>query len=258
MDFFWLQVVLSFIVGGAYIALSLKASEKLGSKWGDILIGMPTTTLVGLAFICWIQGVDAAVSATPIMPLTLALGPLFLAAFVALSGFGAIKAWFAAIGFWLLLATPLAFFGFNDIWVSLALAAIVYVPVLQYMRKIPHMKLENQKSSKTEFLGRVIFSGAVVATSVALAKTAGPLWGGLFATFPVAFSSAVLLLSRKHGIGFTKSVIKSMPLGNIAAIAFAVSAYLVLPAFGFVMGITASFLVSLVVASLLAFGLKNY
>ena len=43
-DVFLFKLLLSFVVGGCYIAAMLWVSERFGSKIGGILIGLPLTS----------------------------------------------------------------------------------------------------------------------------------------------------------------------------------------------------------------------
>ena len=59
MDLFWIKLILSFFIGGTYIAFTIWIAEKFGSKIGGIILGLPSTTLVSLIFIAWTQDVSA-------------------------------------------------------------------------------------------------------------------------------------------------------------------------------------------------------
>ena len=65
---FLFKLFLSFIVGGLYIALTIRISERIGSRIGGLLIGLPSTLLVSLIFIAWTQNAGAAVSAGETLP----------------------------------------------------------------------------------------------------------------------------------------------------------------------------------------------
>src|SRR3989338_7591097 len=84
MDLFFVKLILSFIVGGSWLAFTLWISEKFGSKIGGIIIGLPSTTLVSLLFIAWTQDSSAAVAAVVIIPAVTAVSLIFSYAFVAL------------------------------------------------------------------------------------------------------------------------------------------------------------------------------
>ncbi|MBN1224817.1 MAG: DUF3147 family protein, partial [Candidatus Aminicenantes bacterium] len=50
---FLIKLVLSFFVGGAWVAAATLIADKYGTKIGGIIIGLPSTLLVSLFFIGW-------------------------------------------------------------------------------------------------------------------------------------------------------------------------------------------------------------
>ncbi len=249
MDLFWLKLLLSFLVGGAYIAFTIWASEKFGSRIGGLLIGMPSTVLVSLIFIAWTQDLTVAVSAVPIMPAVMAANSLFISAFILLHGNGEARAFIAGLAVWFILTLPLAIIHLENIIYSLLIAAVYFAIAIIVLRKFPHKKLPAFATSKKEFIVRSVFAGMVVAISVFLGKEFGPLWGGMFASFPAAFSSSILLITRKHGIRFAASVARSMPFGSMANVVFVVAFFLSAPAIGIIQGILLSLIVSIAAAA---------
>ncbi|HYV33247.1 MAG TPA: DUF3147 family protein, partial [Candidatus Limnocylindria bacterium] len=76
---------------------------------------------------------------------------------------------------------------------------------------------------------RSIIGGTIIALTVILAKTLGNSWGGLFATFPAAFTSTFLIYYLAHG----KQVIASVGKSTFFPGAIGFSLYAVLAAFAF-------------------------
>lgn len=248
---FALKLLLSFIVGGGYIAFTIWLSEKFGSKIGGIAIGLPSTSLMGLLFIAWSQNDAAAVSAVPIMPAVAGVNSIFVAIFFLLYKAGWKSALAVAFSFWLVANLFLVFLPLESLALSLMLAAILYIISASFLSKFPHRKLPAHHSSAGEFLFRAVFAGAVVATAVFLAKSLGPLWGGVFSNFPAAFLSAMILVSRKHGDEFSASVGRTMAFASMASVSFAISFYFAVPAIGLALGVALSFIVSLAVGWLI-------
>ena len=75
---FFLKVALGFLVGGVWITLTTVAAERLGSRVGGFIGGLPSTVVVALSFIAWTQGVRQAYEATTALPLAFAVNALFL------------------------------------------------------------------------------------------------------------------------------------------------------------------------------------
>lgn len=243
---FLYKLLLSFIVGGLYIAFNIWVSEKFGSRTGGLLIGLSSTLLVSLLFIAWSQDSGAAVSAVPIVPAAIAANSLFLVAFIYSYRHGRAIALLGGIAVWLVLTFPLVFFSINDIWFLLLLAAVFFSLAVYWLRKFPHRKLEKFSLMRKEFLFRVIFTGSLVAIAVLLGKVLGPLWGGMFASFPAAFSSSLLILENKHGIDFPSSVARTMPYGSMGNVLFAVMFFFLVPVIGIVTGTITAYIGSLI------------
>lgn len=242
---FLVRVLFSFLVGGLYIGAMTRISERFGSKLGGLLISLPSTALVGLSFIALTQNPEALVSATTVMPSSIAASTIFLVAFVLLYKYGWLVAYFGAIALWFALNLPLVILNVENIWISLLLAILLFSISATYFHKHPHRRLDSFDSSRKVFLLRVIFAGSFIALAVLLAKLAGPVWGGLFSSFPAAFSASVIIFARTHGIEFTSSVSKTMVNGNMANVAFVTSIFFLVPYVGAGLGILFAYFICL-------------
>ena len=248
-NLFLVKLALSFVIGGSYIAFTIWVSEKFGSRLGGLFIGLPSTILVSLIFIAWTQNTDAAVQSTPVVPAAIAACSLFVVAFIYALRFGRLAAILSATTVWFMLSLPLAMFSLNNIFISVALGLAFVGLSIFILRKFPHRKLERFHLSKRELLFRVMFSGSFVAIAVLFGKMLGPLWGGVFASYPAAFSSSLLLLEGKHGTDFASSVAKTMPYGSLTNIVFATAFFFVVPVIGMVSGTIAVYLLTVLCAA---------
>ncbi len=251
MDVFWLKVLLSFLVGGSYIAFTIWVSERFGSKIGGVLIGLPSTSLASLAFIAWSQGVPAAVSTVPVIPAVFGASCLFVAVFFLLQKKGVGNAFPIAFCMWFAITLSFVFLKLEDLALSVGTGILLSVAAIIVLSRFPHRRLQDVHSPKMEFLFRSAFAGGVVAFAVLVAKFAGPLWGGVFAAFPAAFSSSIFLLSKKHGAEFAGSVARTMPYGSMSTVAFVLAFYFSAPALGLVGSLAFSLAASLAAAAAL-------
>lgn len=247
-DPFIIKLVLSFVVGGSWIAFTIWISERFGSKVGGILIGLPSTILVSLLFIAWTQNNVAAVSAVPIIPAATAVNSLFLVAFIVFYRYGLVLAYLGALLFWCLLVLPMVAFQLNNLGISLMLAALFFALSLSFLKRFTHRKLSGFTPTKKEVIFRALFGGGFVVLAVFFGKTLGPLWGGMFASFPAAFSSSILILSHRHGFDFMTAVTRTMPYGNMGSIVFVTVFFFLVPVYGLALGTLASYLASLLFA----------
>ncbi|MBI2445312.1 hypothetical protein HYV43_02895 [Candidatus Micrarchaeota archaeon] len=252
MDGFWLQIALSFIVGGLYIALCIRAAELFGSQWGGLIIGLPSTSLVSFAFIGLTQGTQAVVQAISIVPIAFGMNAFYVLLFVKLEArYGWKAALAASLAVWTAIMLPLTAAHPENLALTTAAGIACIGLAVIWGRGIANRKVENPTSSKTDFALRAAFAGLVIASAVYLAKTQGPIWGGMMAGFPAAFSASLVLISRKHGGGFASAVAKNMPWGNLACMPYLLVAYVLLPAAGLWIGLATAYAASLVAGLLI-------
>ena len=246
MDLFWLQIGLAFLVGGVYIGLCIRAAELFGSQWGGIIIGLPSTSLVSFGFIGLTQGTQAVVEAIPIVPIAFGMNAFYVLLFAKLEAHYGWKAALAASqADWVAIMVPLTAAHPENLALTTAAGVTCMALAIVWGRGIVNRKIDKPKFSMADFALRAAFAGLVIASSVFLAKTQGPIWGGLMAGFPAAFSASLVLISRKHGGGFASAIAKNMPWGNLACIPYLLVAYVLLPAMGLWVGLAAAYAASL-------------
>jgi len=245
VDIFWLKVVLSFFVGGGYIAFTVFVSEKFGSKIGWIILGLPSTLLISLIFTAWAQDTQTVVNTLPIIPAGLALSSLFAMFFIMAYGRGLKTAPAIAISLlgWGVLSLILAILK-PPLPLSILICLTGIGIAIWYLQKFPHQKLDKIKSSYSIFIYRAVFAGAVIVISVLMNKFMGPIWGGMFAVFPAAFTSSLYFISKEHGFKFVSSVARTMPWGTLGTMTFAISLYFLIGCIGFVPSLIVAYIIS--------------
>lgn len=251
VDLLIIKLLLSFIFGGTYIATTIWLSERYGSKIGGLLIGLPSTILITLIFITWTQSTKEAVAAIPIVPVALALNSFFVIAFIILYKYGRIAASIGGTFVWFVSTLPLVLIGFNNLWLSLFIAAIVTFVSITFLNSFPHRKLAAFKTTSHGFFFRVLFSGGIITIAVLFSKLLGPLWGGLIGSFPAGVFASLILLSKTHGIDYTASTARTIPHGSVGTILFGVAFYFIVPLYGIFWGVIISYLATLLFAVLL-------
>ncbi|MBM3312027.1 MAG: DUF3147 family protein [Candidatus Aminicenantes bacterium] len=249
--FIW-NVALAFIVGGVYIAVSTLAADRFGSRVGGFIAALPSTVVVALFFIGWGQGLEAAVRAAGVVPLSFANTGLFLLWFVLLARrkFGpalaiALLAWFvfaAAIA----LVRPSRVLPSLAVYLLTAAASWLVFRRLAFSGEAGHV---HHHLSAGVVAVRTLFGGALVAAAVVLSKTAGPLFGGISAAFPAVFLSSLFFGYREHGLEFAKAMAVAMwRVGIVAIPSFALAAWALFRPLGLPGGTLAAFAISAVFA----------
>ena len=246
-DIFLFKLVLSFFVGGVWVAAATLIAEKLGTKIGGIIIGLPSTLLVSLFFIGWTQSPFAAVEATTIVPAIGAVNALFLVAYIALVRANFWLALAGAVLLWVGCSFSLVLLKFRNF--PLSLVIYVVVVIISYLIIEKRIRVRSESARKTihtfgTLLFRVLLSGVIIASAVFIGKMGGPLLGGMFAMFPAMFLGALLITYFSYGPMFSSAVMKTALLSAASVVFYGVLVRYTYIPFGLCLGTIASVLIS--------------
>jgi uncharacterized membrane protein (GlpM family) len=253
---FLIDVVLSFFIGGLFIAGVILFTEKLGARIGATIAGMPFVSLVGLSFISITSGPEVTKQACLAMPIfgisALFYGFVYEKAIVLFktksrdfaASLTALLAW-ATVNL-VLIAKVIPNINFVFVLViSFVGIVIFYLLFIHY----PSVGAHRHPTTKEANLTRFFISGFIVAMSGIFAKFLGPTWGGLVASFPVTIAVGLYFLDKSQSDNFTKSFVKELPLAIVSALIFVSILYLTLTK----MDTVFSFLISIIAAYAYAF-----
>lgn len=215
---FWYKLLASFVVGSAWVTLGTVTAERYGSKVGGVIGGFPSAAFVALLFIGFTQTPRVASSATTVMPLAQGFNGLFLIAYMTLARHGLRVALAGSLFVWLLLASTLAAMGTPRFWVSITgwvfLILFCYLLVERRMN-IPSQGKRSMRYTLPLLAFRVLLGGTTIAFAVLMGKVAGPLFGGIFATFPAMFISTLVVTYRTGGAPFSRAVAKALMVSGL-------------------------------------------
>ena len=247
IDIFILKLILSFIIGGLWIIAATVIAEKKGTKLGGLMVGLPSTSAVGLFFIGWVNSLETSVQATTVMPVIGGINCLFILAFIFLLKKRFSLAIVGSLVMWAVLSLLFVLFDFNNFILALVIYAVLLIFSYFVIEKKLGAKSESAKKVKytiPTLLFRGILGGVMISLAVILSKVGGPLFGGMFSMFPAMFFSAMLLTYLTHGSSFFSGTMKSAILGGISTTIYAVMVrYTYLP-LGLLIGTVVSILVS--------------
>ena len=222
---FILRVILSFIVGGGYVSGIIWLSEKLGSRIGGALTGVPNTILVSLVFINITEGPQSTKLATAIVPVMLAATLFYGWVFVKASSLTKPKRYLlvsvVATLAWLVISAILRESLSKTDFVYIIILGLVGISLFQYLfHKYMVVVPKKRILPSSVYLARFVISGAVIAAAVVVARYSGPLWGGVVSSFPATVVTALYFLSKSQGSEFAKSFVKRLPLAVISSLIF--------------------------------------
>jgi len=253
------KLVLSFALGGLWIAMGVAIAERRGSKLGGLIIGFPSTVLIAVFFIGWTQSTAAAVEATSVIPAVFGINYLFLLVAVSLMGRGLGAALGAGLAAWGGLSALVVVLKFDDFWVGILIHAACFALAYGLLgRVVPKTAIPDRVRPAGPLLiaGRGIFGGFIIALAVLLAKVGGPLIGGVFAIFPAVFTATLVMTAISHGAGFSAALMRSTLVGGISVIVFAIAVRLSFEPLGLICGSIVSTLAPLA-STLIIWAIRN-
>ncbi len=214
---FVINLVLSVLVGGVWVTLVTMGADRFGSKVGGVLAGLPSTVVVTLLFVGRSQGRLAASEATDVVPLAYAASGLFLLLYVGLLDKGLGIALGASLTLWFLLSGAVVLADLRDFAVSITawlLSLAATVTILEKGFDIPAQGKLPIRYTLPQLAFRAAFSGLMIGFGVFMSKIGGPIYGGIFACFPAAFLSSLVITFFSGGAAFSRSVAKAMMLSG--------------------------------------------
>lgn len=221
MDSLFLErLCLTFVVGSVWVSCVTVLSEKLGTERGGIIGGVPSTALLSFLFMGWGHGTNAVLEATTRFPLSVAAtNALFLPAYSLFSGWGAVRGLTAALAVW----SAVQLFIINLHWsftASLIGWAIAFLVAncslsLYRQRYAGVMSTSRAKTSTKALITRSLLAGLTIASSVCMAKLAGPVVGSVFAALPAVYLSTLYIIARTSGVAASTSFIPPLMMSGM-------------------------------------------
>lgn len=206
---FAIQLLISFIVGGGFITLLSFLAEKADKKIAGIIITFPTTIALSYFFLGWTQSSEVISSIVPTSMIILGISVLFAIAYAhSAQYFNKISTnkilkisltFIVSIILWLILAIPIVLFQIS----SLIIGVIGYLTLVSFsyllIKNTAHQEAIQLNYTLKQKTYRGIFVGLVIFLVVLFGKILNPFWSGMFATFPIVFLLALIIIHWYHG-----------------------------------------------------------
>ena len=250
MDIPWVlieKLILSFVVGGAWVTLATIFADRVGSQLGGFFGGLPATAFVALLFIGLVESPQVAGNVAQIIPAAYGINGAFLCVFVLLVRRGLWVAIVAAIGVWLCLAAVLAEwmptqpFGIFIFWMG---SFLIFLVLLNFLKNVSYQSGVKLTYSRRQLVWRMFLSGTIVSSAVLLSRGLGSIFGGLGAVFPGLFISNLVIAYQSRGAEFSQSLCKPLFVsGMIHVVLYAVMVAFLYPTVGLLWGTLISLLV---------------
>lgn len=244
---FILKVISSFVIAGSWIALSTMIAERLGSKIGGLISNLPSNILVSLIFVALVNDVSYVTHAAISVPLGISICTLFLVVFIYFLRFNLVIAVIISLVFWLLTAYLSSTLKLDNFYINITISLVIIFLSAIFLEKVlktPSVKNTKRKLSFSQFVGRILFSGSIVATVVIISKFSNPYFVGIFATFPAMLLSTMIILTVNQGKTFAQGTGKILALSLSNTVVYIVAVYFTYPEFGIFWGTLISYSLS--------------
>ena len=212
-DLFYFKLILAFVVGSTMVTWATVAAERLGSRIGGLIGGIPSAVAISLFFIGYMQTPQLASEATSTIPLTMGLNGLFLVIYVGLARWGALIAMAGALFFWVALAFLVILLNFSNFLFSLLFFILSLVGsylILEKRYHLPSTEKILMRYTPLQILSRAFFSGSIISGAVYLSRVGGPVWGGIMAPFPTIYISTLIIMAKSKGVEFSRRITKPL------------------------------------------------
>ena len=259
---FYIQLITSFIAGGVFIAFLTFIAEKVDTKVSGIILALPSTAALGFFFLGWSLSPEVVANIIPSSFIPLGLSVIFVAVYIYLADFiaGALNSkmlqiifcTFISLLFWFTLVLPVVLYEINNLVIGLISYGFLITVTHWLLHRKNFKKPVSKKYSFNQKLGRSIFAGFMIAIVVFLGKTLGPIWGSVFAVFPAAFLSSLMILHKYYNPENLFSTFQKIALGSLTLLVYLLTVMIIFPFAGFILGTALAYIMSLVTALLLS------
>lgn len=250
INVFWLNLLLSLIIGSIWITLTTIAVERLGSKIGGFIGGLPSTVVVSLFFIGLDQTPQIASQATTAIPLSCGFNSLFLVVYALLAKRGLPIALTGSLLVWCILPGITVFLKVEDFAFSLIVYLVLLLSsyyTLERRLKLPSCGKVEIHYTPLHLAWRAIFSGLMVTFAVFMSKFGGPIFGGIFAVFPVVFISTLIITYKSGGVEFSRAITKPLMMTSmITIVIYSIAVRYFYLTFDLVLGTVISYVIAMI------------
>jgi uncharacterized membrane protein (GlpM family) len=258
---FYFKLILAFTVGSILVTLATVAAERLGSKAGGLIGGIPSAVAISLFFIGYTGSPQLAFEATSTIPLTMGLNGLFLVVYVAMARRGFAAAMSGALFLWFALASLVILLDLSSFPFSLVIFVLSLTGSYLMLEKRYHLPSTGKnpvRYTPTQILFRALFSGFMISSAVYAGKAGGPIWGGLMAPFPTIYISTLSIMANSRGVEFSRRMSKPLLVSSmINVVAYSTAVRYFYPPFGLALGTALALAVSAVSTFGIYWFLKN-
>lgn len=240
------EVLLEILLISTFVVVCLSLiSEHISPRAAGLISGAPTGSAITLFFLGMSRGEQfAADSAIYNMVGMIGMQALLYCYYkaskhfkthtVILSSLAGICGY--AIVVWLLHLVPMG----RELAVALPLLSIALFAFL--FKEIENVKIEKKAHlGAGMLLARAIAASVIIVAIVTASEAVGPAWTGLFSSFPTTLFPLILITHFTYGAKPVHTIMKNVPFGLPALVAFSLTVSVAYPVLGIYWGTAAAF-----------------
>lgn len=217
LNSFYLDLLLSFFVGGAWVTLASLTAQSFGGKIGGFVAGLPATSVLAIFFITYTEGAQHGYDLTGVFPLTISVNAIFLAAYALFSRKRFLTGLGASLGVWVFAQALLFYLHPNRFSLVLALGAVVFVAsfALANRLRIPDPGTQHVRHGVREIFIRAVSGGAIVVLAMVGSRYGGPVMGGILSAFPATVVATLIITAGYGGRRLTRAMATPMMVSGV-------------------------------------------
>ncbi len=264
-NLFIIQLIVSFIAGGVFISVLSLIAERVNTKIAGIVLAFPSTAALGFFFLGWSISPGAVADAVPATLIPLGLCVLYPAIYANVADLLSVSvknkliqitlSFITGITVWLALVIPITIYKVQNKFTALAIGISGYFALIVLshflLQRKSYVKPQALVYTPVQKIFRAVFIGLIVALVVYLGKMSGVFWGGVFAMFPAAFSSSLILIHMYYGTQCLFPAAQKIPVGSISIFIYTITVMFVFPVFGLITGTVIAYLAGILATIIL-------
>jgi hypothetical protein len=222
---FVLRVALSFLVGGSFVLILIRASKLFSYRIAAAVMSTPTTVFVGLIFLTWQEGVQATRDVLPQLIIFILCSVLFAYLF----SIGGKRRTYSSrlvsglIG-WLVAALLTAATTRGITIINAVVLGSLFLAAFHILFTITfHTKKIKTKRAPEHLLYRFFASGMLMSIAVISAKLLGPFFGFITSTLPVMYSLSLSFILKDQGVVYLHNLVRTIPKMVVSILLFQVA-----------------------------------
>ncbi len=226
---FLIQFIVSFFIGGAFVAFLIFLSERVNEKIAGIIIALPSTSALGLLFISINRSAAVLSEVVPVALIALSITLFYVYVYVQIatltlkSRFSIFLSILGAFSYWFICVAVFMQFKFHNFFLAFLIFMFSAIGAYYLLNRKEYQQVVAVNYSWKENILRSLGAGLAISLVVLIAKIGGMYWGAAASMFPAVFTFTLILIHKKYGVPMILKIFRKMPIGVFIVMLFMVA-----------------------------------